>query len=430
VSASAGWGAWLRRAGTPLLAVLPQWLVARAVVLGALALARLVTDRAHVTGPGAVARVHQGLLGWDAGWYKAIATFGYVPLGHQSFRFFPLVPLAARALSQLPGVTPGAALLVVANGCSLVATALFYVLVRRESGDVDLSRRAVWLLCLVPPAFVFVMGYAEATLLLFCVACFLAIRPTPVTRVLARHHRAPGGLGPPIGPGAASVADPATRPSPLGAPPAGGPAPVPVAGWVAAAVFGVAAALTRPLGVVLVVAVAIEAVRAWPQSTTGQRVAAVVATVAPVGGLLAFLGWSRAATGDFFLPLRVQSQAGHHGGLSNPLSTLSHDASGALHHHLGTALHVPWVILVVALLVVCWRRWPASYGAFATAVVVLALAGSNLDSFERYALSAFPLVMTGATLISGVRVSRVVLTLSAAGLGAYALMAFFNILVP
>ena len=76
----------------------------------------------------------------------------------------------------------------------------------------------------------------------------------------------------------------------------------------------------------------------------------------------------------------------------------AHDASLLVHgHHLGSALHLPWALLAVALVVVALRRWPLSYGAFAAAVLVVALTASNLDGFERYALSAFPLVLAGAT---------------------------------
>ena len=132
--------------------------------------------------------------------------------------------------------------------------------------------------------------------------------------------------------------------------------------------------------------------------------------------------WSAAAFGDFFLPIRVQTNAGHHGGLSDPFRTLVNDAKGALHHHFGTALHVPWVVLVVVLVVVVWMRLPSPYGAFATGVVLVALSGTNLDSFERYALSAFPLVIVGAMGLASRRVERVVLT--------YALLAFLNLSVP
>ena len=153
-------------------------------------------------------------------------------------------------------------------------------------------------------------------------------------------------------------------------------------------------------------------------------------SAAPVAGTGIFLGWSWGVFGDALLPLRVQTQAGHHGGLSDPLRTLVDDARGVFHHHFGTALHVPWVVLAVVLVVVCWRRLPASYGAFATAVVLVALSGTNLDSFERYALSAFPLVIVGASLTAEPGWSGRVLALAAAGLAGYALLAFFNLSVP
>jgi hypothetical protein len=186
----------------------------------------------------------------------------------------------------------------------------------------------------------------------------------------------------------------------------------------------------RPLGVLVALAVAVEALRWWRRGTTGARLASVVAVLAPVGGLVAFLGWAGATYGDFWRPLRLQTQSAHHGGFADPFVTLAHDATAVVHHHFGTSLHVPWVVVVVALLVVCWLRWPASYALLATAVVAVALSGTNLDSFERYALSAFPLVLTGATLTASARVERVVLVLLAAGLAGYSLLAFLNLSVP
>jgi hypothetical protein len=82
------------------------------------------------------------------------------------------------------------------------------------------------------------------------------------------------------------------------------------------------------------------------------------------------------------------------------------------------------------LLVVCWRRLPASYTVFAAGIMGLAVAGSNLDSFERYALSAFPLTIAAALICRGPRVERTVLVLLPAALAGYALLAFLNISVP
>jgi hypothetical protein len=84
----------------------------------------------------------------------------------------------------------------------------------------------------------------------------------------------------------------------------------------------------------------------------------------------------------------------------------------------------------VVLLVVCLFRWPASYGAFAAATLVLALSSRNLDSLERYSLSAFPLVLAGASLTASGRVERGVFALSAAGMAGYATLAFLNAYVP
>jgi len=88
------------------------------------------------------------------------------------------------------------------------------------------------------------------------------------------------------------------------------------------------------------------------------------------------------------------------------------------------------VLLVAGLVVVGWRRLPPSYAAFSTAVSALGVTGTNLDSFERYALSAFPLVIVVAGLARRPWAERTVLTLAAAGLAGYALLAFLNQSVP
>ena len=197
-----------------------------------------------------------------------------------------------------------------------------------------------------------------------------------------------------------------------------------------AAALGFAAALTRPVGILLAVAVLAELVRWWPRLGRSERVGGVLGVAAPGVALVAFGAWAKRTVGDWWAPLRVQLESSHHGGLSDPLATLAHDATGVLHHHVGTALHVPWVLVALVLLVVCWRRLPASYTLFAAAVLALAAAGTNLDSFERYALSAFPLTVAAALVLVNTQVERAVLTLLAGGLAGYALLAFLNISVP
>jgi hypothetical protein len=99
-------------------------------------------------------------------------------------------------------------------------------------------------------------------------------------------------------------------------------------------------------------------------------------------------------------------------------------------HHVGSTLHIPWVLLCVVLVVVAYRRLPLSYAGFATAVLVVSLASSNLDSFERYALGAFPLVIAASTLTSRRGVELVVLSVAGAGMVGYAVLAFLGVTVP
>jgi hypothetical protein len=414
------WGSlrrgWARLPESLREALLP-YAVARAVVLGALGLAHFIVDRTHPAAPGVAARVHAGLLSWDAGWYETIARVGYGALGPQSLRFFPAVPLLTHALAWFPGLGDGPALVLLANVAALAATAMLYVLVRRETGQAAVARRAVWVLSLLPSAFVLVLGYAESLLLVLAIGCFLALRPPPP---VLSPSPARSTDGPPDGP----------RDGPPDGPLDGMVARVNRPHFAVAGVLGFAAALTRPIGVLLFLAVAAEVIRWWPRLGREERVAGIGAVAAPFVGLVAFLAWAKHTVHDWWAPLRVQLQTSHHGGLADPFATLYDDAKGLVHHHVGTALHVPWVLLALAMLVVCWRRLPAPYTLFAAAVLATAVSGANLDSFERYALGAFPLSIAAALLLTESQIERVVLALLSAGLAAYALLAFLNISVP
>ena len=80
--------------------------------------------------------------------------------------------------------------------------------------------------------------------------------------------------------------------------------------------------------------------------------------------------------------------------------------------------------------VVAWRRLPVSYAAFATVVLVVSLSSTNLDSFERYALGAFPLVVAASTATGRRPVELVVLIVSGTAMVGYATLAFLGVVVP
>lgn len=367
--------------GRAVLVVLPAWLVARVVVVGSLAVARAGVGTFRPGNPDAVRRVHQGLLAWDAGWYRSIADHGYAGAGREAVRFFPLYPLLGRYLGDVPGMGTGAALVLVANLAALGAMAALWLLATHDLGDPGLARRSVWLLALAPSAYTLVLAYSDAVLLLCSV----------VTVLGARTGR-----------------------------------------WWWAAAAGLAAGADRPVGVLLIVPIAVEV---WSRRRDsiggGGRLARGGALVAPLVGAGAYMAWVGHRFGDPWLPLTVQQQGRHRGQLAVPVSAMWHDTWDALHgHHLGSALHVPWVLVCVALVVLAWRRLPASYAAFATAVLVVSLSSTNLDSFERYALGAFPLVVAASTCTASRRVEWVVLVLSGLAMAGYATLAFLGSVVP
>jgi len=374
-------GTPVRRFGRAVVLVLPAWVAARVVVAVTLVVAHLTVAHLRPGNGAALLRVHQGLLGWDAGWYQSIATHGYAASGRQSLRFFPAFPMAGRVLGWIPGVSPGTGLIIAANLSALAAMAVLWILVDREFGDRGLARRSVWLLAFAPPAFTLVMAYAEGALLLCATVAFLAIR---------------------------------------------------TGRWWWAAWAGLVAGAVRPIGLLLVVPVLIEACRTGRAERSFPAVASrMAAVIAPAVGAGAYLAWVGSSFGDAFLPFRLQDQPGHRGVITSPFASMWHNLVAASHgHHLGSALHVPWVALCLILLVVAFRRLPLSYAAFAAAVLVVSVASSNLDSFERYALSGFPLVIAASTLTSRRGVERIVLVLAGVGLAGYALLAFLGVFVP
>jgi hypothetical protein len=131
-----------------------------------------------------------GLLRWDAGWYRQVATDGYdtwpkyTPTGEATrtnLAFFPLFPLAGRALAALTPLDAGSALLVLAWIGSLVGAWGVFAVGNHLGG-----RWAGAALALAwgasPQSMVLVMGYPEGWLtaaIAFALLFLLTDRPVP-----------------------------------------------------------------------------------------------------------------------------------------------------------------------------------------------------------------------------------------------------------
>jgi hypothetical protein len=368
----------LRRLPSDLRAALPGWIVARvAVALGAL-VALVVAD--ELLGEARPIQLEQGLFAWDAAFYRDIADFGYGAVAQEGLRFFPLVPLLAAVLAVPLLGNVGVALVVVSNAAALAAGALLHRLARHETADAALGARAAWLLALLPPALVLVLGYAESTMLVASIGAFLALR----------RQR-----------------------------------------WWAAGLLGFLAALSRPVGSLLALPAAIEAARGLGAAPAAERVGRLAAVVGPVAGVASYLTWVHLAHGSWRLPVELHGDEELRGGFVNPLVRVGRSAAAlGGDGTLGDGLHLPWIVLFVVLLVVCFRTWPLAYGAYAAAVLVVGLSGESLGSFERYGLGAFPLVLALATVTRPQVVERIVLPGADAGLAAFTTLALLGTFVP
>jgi hypothetical protein len=362
--------------GDDLVAALPAWIMARLAVAMGFLIALVAADELR---PGdRPLQLTQGLFAWDAAWYRDIAEHGYNGVAHEGLRFFPLLPIATRILSvPLLGST-GLALILIVNAAALASGVLLHRLVREETGDRATATRSAWLIALLPPAVVLVMGYAEAVALAFVIGAFLMLR----------RRR-----------------------------------------WWAAAGLGVLLGLCRPTGVLLFLPALVEALRGWPVAR--DRIGRLAAMLgAPIGTAI-YLAWVEWQHGDWALPLRLQNSADLRAGWDDPLSAVWGSARALFSDgRVGDGLHLPWIGLFALLLVVTFKRWPASYGVFAAAVLVLALSAHNLGSFERYGLFAFPLVIALSNLTHEGRIERAVLTACGAGLLGFTTLIYLGAFVP
>lgn len=318
--------------------VLLSWLAARVVVLLALALAdALPADR------------REDLLGWDADWYRRIADSGYQHLPPESVRFFPLLPLLARALAL--GSDAGWALLVLANGGAVVAGLLTHRLALREGLDQAAADRAVWALALAPAGYVLVMGYTEPLHLVLLAGVLLGLRDRR---------------------------------------------------WWLVAGLGALSGALRPTGVVVAVPVLVEALCGLRGAGPGELARRAVAVAAPVAGLAAYLGWVGLVFGRPLLPFTVQQGAKLRGGtFVDPIPSLITAVRSPLGSQAaGPLLHLPGIVVALGLLVVVARRLPRSHTAYTAATLVLALTAREVQSFDRYALSALPLALAAGLVLS------------------------------
>jgi len=112
----------------------------------------------------------QPMRNWDGFWYSLIATEGY-DYHPAATAFWPLYPWSMRVLSDLLFLRVETAGLILANLAFFAALVVFQRLVKREWGAA-VANRSLWLLAFFPTAFYFSAVYSESFFLLFSLLAF------------------------------------------------------------------------------------------------------------------------------------------------------------------------------------------------------------------------------------------------------------------
>jgi hypothetical protein len=358
-----------------VVAVVGPWLVGRVLVVAAIGAVHQLRDHFTVVGTP----VHTvGLFGWDASYYSAIARHGYAAVETRQMsdglRFFPLYPLFGRLLGG-----SNFALLSITSISMLVAIVLVRELARRWT-DERTADTAAWIWAIGPGALASVMAYAEPLFVVLACVVFLALEQ------VGERDRATGRD----------------------------------ALWIGvAAVAGGLAALTRPVGLVLVVVVAMYA---WQR----RRPLMLLAMAGPIAGLGSFLWWAGGLE-----PLTLQKKANLRGQFVDPFRAVAGALRDSIRdHRTGPVLHVGWVALAIALIIIGARTLPPAATAYAAVSVAVALTSYNLDSFERYLFAAFPIAIAGALIVRRRPVEYAVIATLAGALVAYSVLAFTTTYIP
>ncbi len=343
-------GSLLGTAAVPFVVTRLPLLLAGVLSVAMLPVSRYIPSYWLIKG---VDRAFDAFSRWDAWHYTRIAQSGYPETDPARAAFFPLFPTLIRVAAEIGGRTdrPGlfAASVMIANICLLLATMVLIALVRLDL-DEAAARRAAWYLLVFPTSLFLSAGYSESLFLLLTMGALLACRN---------------------------------------------------GSWLAAGVLGGLAALSRPVGVVVVLPLAVEAFLGWRAGRYRPWSAAwrpAVGVVLPGLFLLAWMWYQDVRLGD---PLAfLHAQDGWNRELGPPWDTVIRFFDGRF--SLATGYHsltdLAFTIIGVVGAILAWRWLRPSYAIYFTALLLVPLMTGSLVSMPRFVLVMFPLYLVLAIL--------------------------------
>ena len=302
------------------------------------------------------------LARWDAIRYSDIARSGYTwdgnPLRQQNIVFFPAFPMAIRLVSRFFSIHPLEAAWLVSIASFAWAMVLFVRLARMFT-DSEAATDAAWLLSCYPFAYFFGAAYSESLFLLTMCGLFLSL------------HRQEFGY---------------------------------------AAIWGVAAGLTRPNGWLLSLPAAILAVSAPPPPReVGHWLRRGASVAAPAIGALLFTLYLQLQFGDGLAWVKGQAAWGrtfrglHLFVADRILYIRDLGLTGALIEQPIDILNSAAALLALALTIPIGRRLGLAYGVLAAVLVLPPLLMGGSTSMGRLTAIVFPMFIWLAAVSSAER---------------------------
>jgi hypothetical protein len=313
--------------------------------------------------------VIEPLRNWDGFWYSLIAEYGY-RFHSATTAFWPLYPWTMQFVAESVGIEVETAGLILANLAFFGALVVFYRLALVEWGE-GVARRAVWLIAFFPTTFYFSAVYSESFFLLFSVLAFYWARTGK---------------------------------------------------WWQAGLAGALVALTRNLGMLIVVPMAIMFLRQHGMQPRRWFPNAFALALPPAGAAL-FFAYLWNVYGDPFVTLDAQSGWARERAMPWTTFSMTLDQLGLtwlrlLWNEPGwstltslpvrfsfseyESLDLTFTLLALPLLLYCLRRLPLEYSVFPLLLFLPPLFNPStihpLMSIPRFLLVMFPLFIGLAQL--------------------------------
>ncbi|WP_419249567.1 glycosyltransferase family 39 protein [Streptomyces griseorubiginosus] len=349
---------------------------------------------------GGGARPWDVLATWDGWWYQQIAEHGYHPqlvpvpgatglitLEGNSAAFFPLYPALMRLVSELTGLGPYGAGLLVSILASFAAALGIYAVAERFGGRrAGLAAAGLW--AVWPGSGVEWAVYSDSL--------YVALAVWACHAVMSRR-------------------------------------------WLTAGLLTCAAGLNRPTAVALIAAVVVAALLALHRREDGIRRPIAAMALAPLG-LLAYLGWVGHRMGDYTGYFRLQSGAWAHEWdfgrqtldvlTSVPVGRSDYLFAWPFADMIGVGV----VLLALVLLPLLFRIRPPAVLTVHTVLTLVLVLGSQqiFGNVSRYLLPLFPLFVPAALALRRLGPFHLYTLLGTAALasGSYAGYALFELGVP